>query len=72
MRKRNPRAAFNSQAYRRRMRATGCEEVLFQLPHEVVDLLDRLKQRQGLRNRSLALLQLITDREATTQQQQQT
>ena len=45
--------------YRERLRASGAEEVLLQLPRETIALLDDLKERQGLRNRSLALLQLI-------------
>ncbi|OYV38954.1 MAG: hypothetical protein B7Z80_08580 [Rhodospirillales bacterium 20-64-7] len=52
--------------YRARLRASGAEEVLVQLPRETIALLDDLKERQGLRNRSLALLQLIErGREAT-------
>ena len=52
--------------YRERLRASGAEEVLLQLPREMIALLDELKERQGLRNRSLALLQLIErGREAT-------
>jgi len=55
-----------TRLYRERLRASGGEEVLFQLPRETIDLLDELKERQGLRNRSLALLQLIErGREAT-------
>ena len=54
--------------YRQRLRASGGEEVLFQLPRETIALLDELKERQGLRNRSQALLQLIErGREATQQ-----
>ena len=48
-----------TRQYRERLRAAGDEEVLFQLPRETIALLDELKERQGLRNRSLALLQLI-------------
>ncbi|MCA7121304.1 MAG: ribbon-helix-helix protein, CopG family [Acidibrevibacterium sp.] len=48
-----------TRQYRERLRAAGGEEVLFQLPRETIALLDELKERQGLRNRSLALLQLI-------------
>ena len=52
--------------YRERLRASGAEEVLLQLPRETIALLDELKERQGLRNRSLALMQLIErGREAT-------
>ncbi len=45
--------------YRRRLRAAGAQEVLFQLPDETLALIDEIKKRQGLRSRSLALLQLI-------------
>ena len=67
MRKRTPPAPDHNQLYRERLRAAGCEEVLFKLPVEVVTLLDQLKQRQGLRNRSQALLQLIEPRRAAIQ-----
>ena len=46
-------------AYRQRLRAAGEEEVLVKLPRQTIALLDELKERQGLRNRSQALLQLI-------------
>ena len=58
MQKASASAAYNRD-YRARLRAAGGEEVLFQLPRETVALLDELKKRQGLRNRSQALLQLI-------------
>ena len=41
--------------------------MLFGLPSEIVTWLDKLKEYQGLRNRSQALLQLIEQRRATTQ-----
>jgi Ribbon-helix-helix protein, copG family len=63
------RSADNNRAYRQRLRAAGGEEVLFQLPRETVAMLDELKERQGLRSRSQALLQLIDQGRATTQQQ---
>jgi len=53
------RSTEHTRAYRERLRAAGGEEVLFKLPSEVVVLLDELKERQGLRNRSQALMQLI-------------
>jgi urease accessory protein UreE len=53
--------------YRQRLRAAGGEEVLFQLPREIVSLLDDLKERQKLRNRSQALLQLIERGRAAAQ-----
>ena len=52
-------STVHTRHYRQRLRAAGGEEVLFKLPRETIVLLDELKERQGLRNRSLALLQLI-------------
>ena len=60
-------SAIHYRVYRERLRAAGGEEVLFQLPRETIALLDDLKQRQGLRNRSQALLQLIEQGRATAQ-----
>ena len=51
--------AEKARIYRQRLREAGIEEVLLQLPRETIALLDELKERQGLRNRSQALLQLI-------------
>ena len=59
--------AQKNRLYRARLRASGGEEVLFQLPRETVALLDELKQRQGLRSRSQALLQLIEQGRAAAQ-----
>jgi metal-responsive CopG/Arc/MetJ family transcriptional regulator len=42
---------------------------VFQLPRETVAMLDELKERQGLRSRSQALLQLIDQGRAAIQQQ---
>jgi hypothetical protein len=61
-------AAERIQAYRRRIRAAGSEEVLFQLPRETVAMLDEIKQSRGLRNRSQALLQLIEQGRQAAQQ----
>ena len=63
-----PSSTERTQAYRQRLRAAGGEEVLFQLPSETVAMLDEIKERQGLRNRSQALLQLIEQGRATAQQ----
>ena len=41
---------------------------VFKLPREIVALLDKLKERHGLRNRSQALMQLIEHGRATAQQ----
>ena len=57
-----------TRAFRQRLRASGGEEVLFQLPRETIVMLDELKQRQGLRSRSQALLQLIEHGRAAAQQ----
>ena len=54
--------------YRQRLRAAGGEEVLLQLPRETVAMLDAIKERQGLRSRSQALLQLIEQKGAAAQQ----
>jgi hypothetical protein len=61
-------SAEKARVYRRRLRAGGGEEVLFQLPRETVAMLDAIKERQGLRNRSQALLQLIEQKGAPAQQ----
>lgn len=54
--------------YRQRLRQAGAQEVLFQLSDETVALIDEIKEREGLRSRSLALMQLIErGREATRQ-----
>lgn len=66
-----PKAAVTDDKnvrYRQRLRASGVQEVLFQLPDETVAVIDAIKRRHGLRSRSLALLQLIErGREATQQ-----
>jgi hypothetical protein len=62
------RSADANKAYRQRLRAAGGEEVLFQLPRATVVMLDEIKERQGLRSRSQALLQLIEQKGATAQQ----
>jgi hypothetical protein len=67
MQKTTPSAVHN-RLYRERPRAAGGDEVLFQLPRKIVALLDELKERHGLRNRSQALMQLIEHGRATAQQ----
>ncbi len=52
-------AGLYTKQYRERLRAAGVAEVLFELPQETIAAIDDLKKRQGLPNRSLALLQLI-------------
>jgi hypothetical protein len=61
-------SAERARVYRQRRRDAGLEEVLFQLPRHAVAMLDELKERQGLRNRSQAILQLIEQKEAIAQQ----
>lgn len=66
-----PKAATSTaktRAYRQRLRANGGEEVLFTLPRETIAMLDDVKERQGLRSRSQALMQLIEEKGATAQQ----
>ena len=60
-------SAERARICRQRLRASGGEEVLFKLPRHTVAMLDELKQRQGLRNRSQALLRLIEERGSTAQ-----
>jgi hypothetical protein len=60
--------AEKARIYRQRRRDAGVEEVLLQLPGYAVAVLDTLKERQGLRNRSQAFLQLIEEKGATAQQ----
>lgn len=61
------RIAEHVQAYRRRLVAAGDQEVLLKLPQQTVAMLDAIKERQGLRNRSQALLQLIEQGRAPAQ-----
>jgi metal-responsive CopG/Arc/MetJ family transcriptional regulator len=61
--------AAHVRAYRQRQVAAGNKEVTLNLPRDAVAFLDEIKERQGLRNRSQALLQLIEQRGATAQQQ---
>ena len=60
--------SLKTARFRQRLRASGAQEVLFQLPDETVALLDEIKKRQGLRSRSQALLQLIEHGREATQQ----
>lgn len=56
------------RAYRRRLAAEGQHQLVVALPRETVALLDALKKRQGLRNRSQVLMQLIERGRAAAQQ----
>jgi len=60
--------AEHVRAYRQRQVAAGNREVTLTLPREAVAMLDAIKERQGLRNRSQALLQLIEEKGAAAQQ----
>jgi metal-responsive CopG/Arc/MetJ family transcriptional regulator len=61
--------AEHVRAYRQRQVAAGNREVTLTLPCEAVAVLDELKERHGLRNRSQALLQLIEQKGAVAAQQ---
>jgi hypothetical protein len=56
------------RAYRRRIAANGSHQLVVALPREMVALLDELKERRGLRNRSQVLLQLIEEGRGAAQQ----
>jgi hypothetical protein len=61
--------AEHVRAYRQRQVAAGNKEVTLNLPRDAVAFLDEIKERQGLRNHSQALLQLIEQKGTTAQQQ---
>ena len=61
-------AGDKHRAYRRRLAQAGLHQLIAALPDEQVAFLDELKQRQGLRNRSQAILQLIERGREVTQQ----
>jgi hypothetical protein len=56
------------RAYRRRLAANGNHQLVIALPRELVALVDEIKQRQGLRNRSQAVQKLIEQGRAAAQQ----
>ncbi len=55
-------------AYRKRLAAMGGRQMVISVPAEMVAFLDELKARQGLRNRSQAVVQLIEQGRRATQQ----
>jgi hypothetical protein len=55
------------RAYRRRLAAQGQHQLVVALPRETVTLIDELKERRGLRNRSQVLIQLIQQGRHATQ-----
>jgi hypothetical protein len=57
------------RAYRRRLAEAGLHQLIVALPGEQIALLDELKERHGLRNRSQALIQLIEQGREVTQHQ---
>ena len=52
-------ATDKDRAYRRRLAAQGQHQLVVALPRETIALIDELKERHGLRNRSQVLIQLI-------------
>jgi hypothetical protein len=56
------------RAYRRRLAAQGNHQIVVALPREIVALLDEIQERQGLPNRSKAVLQLIEQGRNAAQQ----
>ena len=60
--------AAHVRAHRKRQVEAGNKELTLHLPNETVALLDEIKERQGLRNRSQVLLQLIERGRDATQQ----
>ena len=56
------------RAYRRRLTAQGQHQLVVALPRETVALIDELKERHGLRNRSQVLMQLIEQGREIAQQ----
>lgn len=62
------RSTPRTRARRNRLVAAGWREVLFELPDETVAFLDEIKERHGLRNRNLALMELIEQGRKATQQ----
>jgi Ribbon-helix-helix protein, copG family len=55
------------RAYRRRLAAQGQHQLVVALPRETVALIDELKERHGLRNRSQVLMKLIEQGREVTQ-----
>ena len=60
--------ASHVRAYRQRQVAAGNREVTLVLSSDAVAFIDELKQRHQLSNRSQALMQLIEQGRANTQQ----
>jgi hypothetical protein len=60
--------SHKDRAYRRRLSKAGLHQLIVALPGEQVALLDELKERHGLRNRSQVLEQLIEIGRSAAQQ----
>ena len=56
-----------SRDVRERQRAAGLAEIVLVLPKSCVDQIDAQKSRQGLRNRSQVVVQLLTRRSSDQQ-----
>jgi hypothetical protein len=56
------------RAYRRRLAAQGHHQLVVALPRTTVALIDELKERHGLRNRSQVLMQLLEQGREPSQQ----
>jgi hypothetical protein len=47
------------RAYRRRLASKGRRQLIVDLPKEMIETIDELKHRRGLRSRSQVLMELI-------------
>jgi hypothetical protein len=63
-----PPNSERGRAYRHKILAKGRLQFLADLPKETVAFLDEIKERQGLRSRSLVLEQLIEKGRTVAQQ----
>ena len=61
--------SHKQRAYRRRLVERGRLQFIADLPRETLAFLDEIKERQGLRNRSQALEQLVEWGRKAAQQQ---
>lgn len=54
-----PDTTDKDRAYRRRLASKGHRQLVVDLPQEMIETIDELKQRRGLRSRSQVLMELI-------------
>jgi hypothetical protein len=54
-----PEPTDKDRAYRRRLASKGRRQLIVDLPQEMIETIDELKQRRGLRSRSQVLMELI-------------